>query len=105
MMDERLFQVWVHSREEDHDGVTVYRPAGYALPPARGRTGIEFRPDGTLVEHGIGRDDTAESRPGGWHLVGADRLALDGVTGDSRSVRIVSIEDDRLEVSEESPPP
>ena len=101
-MTERLYRTWIHSHEEDHDGVTVYRPVGYPLPLARGRSGVEFLPDGTLIEHAVGRDDTAETRPGSWHLVGSDRLALVGALG-SRRLRIVSLEDDRLEVAEEGP--
>ncbi len=39
---------WTHSFEEDHDGISVYRRDDFAFPPARGRRGVEFRPDGTL---------------------------------------------------------
>lgn len=51
-------QTWWHSFEEDHDDVAVYRPDGFGFPPARGRRGLEVDPDGTLVELGLGRDDT-----------------------------------------------
>jgi hypothetical protein len=48
---------WVHAHEEDEGDVQVYRPAGYDLPPARGRRGIEFRPDGEVVVLGPGPAD------------------------------------------------
>lgn len=51
-------QTWWHSFEEDHDDVAVYRPDGFGFPPARGRRGLEVDPDGTVVELGLGRDDT-----------------------------------------------
>jgi hypothetical protein len=36
-----LFKEWLTSYEEDaKDGLLVYRPAGFAFPPSRGRTGF-----------------------------------------------------------------
>ena len=53
-----LFRRWVHVREEDEPGgVRVYRPADHPIPPARGRDGVEFRPDGTVVAYAIGPVD------------------------------------------------
>ncbi|WP_329332347.1 hypothetical protein OG866_05805 [Streptomyces sp. NBC_00663] len=54
-----LIGTWVHSYEEDSPGVTVYRPAGYPFPPARGRRGLEFAADGTFRERPLGRGDAA----------------------------------------------
>jgi hypothetical protein len=51
---------WTHSFEEDHDGITVYRRADFTFPPARGRRGVEFRPDGTFTELSPGRADAPE---------------------------------------------
>ncbi len=39
----RLCQRWIHSHEEDTDTEMVYRPADFAFPPSRGRTGFENR--------------------------------------------------------------
>jgi hypothetical protein len=74
-----LFRRWVHVREEDDGDVRVYRPAGSDIPPARGRRGIEFRPDGELLVYGPGRADKPEASPGSWD-----------------DVEIVSVEPDRL---------
>jgi hypothetical protein len=78
-MDDALYRRWVHAREEDEGEVKVYRPAGYDLPPARGRRGIEFRPDGELLVYGPGPADKPVATPG--------RM---------EDVEIVSVEPDRL---------
>jgi hypothetical protein len=74
-----LFRRWLHSREEDEGDLRVYRPAGYDLPPARGRRGIEFRPSGELLLYGPGPADKPVATPGHWD-----------------DVEIVSVEPDRL---------
>ncbi|TDD62216.1 hypothetical protein E1263_04910 [Kribbella antibiotica] len=68
--------------------MTVYRRDDYAFPPARGRRGVQFRPDGTLVEYALGRGDAPEARPAG-------RWTSDGGLTDGR---IVSATPDRLEI-------
>jgi hypothetical protein len=78
-MSADLYRRWIHSREEDEGDLRVYRPAGYDLPPARGRRAIEFRPDGELLVYGPGPDDRPTAAPG----------SMD-------DVEIVSVEPDRL---------
>jgi hypothetical protein len=68
--------VWLHSHEEDTASTIVYRPRGYAFPPSRGRDALEFRPGGTLVEHGIGPDDRGEAVPGRWEVLRDGRILL-----------------------------
>jgi hypothetical protein len=85
---------WVHSHEEDGEGETVFRPAGYGFPPARGRTSIDLRADGTYVERAPGPVDVPVESTGDWSLEG-DRL----VVGD-RAWRIAGAEKDRLSVRE-----
>jgi hypothetical protein len=92
-----LTRHWGHSFEEDHDDVRVYRPAGHPFPPARGRDGLDLRPDGTYVDIGVGRGDAGSARPGTWHADG-DRLQLTPGTGPQRSVQIVHLAPDRLEL-------
>jgi hypothetical protein len=74
-----LFRRWVHAREEDEGDLRVYRPAGSDLPPARGRRGIEFRPDGEMLVYAPGPGDKPTASPG--------RM---------EDVEIVSVEPDRL---------
>ncbi|MEV5239751.1 hypothetical protein AB0K89_11670 [Streptomyces cinnamoneus] len=85
-----LFRRWVHAHEEDHDDVSVYRPTGYAFPPARGRSGVEFRTDGTFVDHPIGRGDAPASVPGFWHAQDERRITL-SFPGTGRPERVVEI--------------
>jgi hypothetical protein len=66
----------VRSHEDDTDDELVFRPASYDFPPARGRTSIELRPDGTYVESSPGPVDVPEEHAGRWSLEG-DRLVLE----------------------------
>jgi hypothetical protein len=88
---------WTHSFEEDHDDVTVYRPHGYDFPRARGRAGLEFRPDGSFVDWSIGAGDARTPRPGSW--IDDDNLRLITAAGNSRTVSVVAHTDDRLELA------
>ena len=78
-LPEELFRRWVHVREEDEGDLRVYRPAGWDLPPARGRRGIEFRPGGEMLVYSPGPADKPTASPG----------SMD-------DVEIVSVEPDRL---------
>jgi hypothetical protein len=73
----------------------VYRRDDFAFPPARGRRGVEFRPDGTFVEWAIGRGDAPEPRLGRWQPSGviARAGAMPG------SARVVTVTPDRLELT------
>ncbi|GGF91673.1 hypothetical protein GCM10007304_02020 [Rhodococcoides trifolii] len=88
---------WTHSFEEDHDDVTVYRPQGYDFPRARGRAGLEFRPDGSFVDWSIGAGDARTARAGSW--VADDHLRLITAAGNARTVSVVARTDDRLELA------
>lgn len=66
MLPNSIFRRWQHSYEEDAGDVQAYRPFEYPFPPARGRTGIEFRPDGQFVRWVIGPGDAPEAVPARW---------------------------------------
>jgi len=88
---------WMHSHEEDDGDVRVYRPAGYELPPARGRRGLEFRPDGELVVYGPGPADKPQAASGHWEPAGEHRARVSLPQADEpRELEIVSVEPDRL---------
>ena len=87
-----LCKHWMHSHEEDTEEETVYRPASYQFPPARGRTGFELNPDGSLTEHGIGPTDRRTRTAGKWKLKG-DALQIG-----TRAMKIVSLDPQRLVV-------
>jgi hypothetical protein len=81
----------MHSHEEDEGDLRVYRPASYEFPPARGRRGLEFKPDGELVLYGPGPSDKPEATTERWSSAGPGRVRV----GD-RELEIVSVEPDRL---------
>jgi hypothetical protein len=89
---------WVHSHEEDTDREMVFRPAAFKFPPSRGRRSFELKPDGTLVEGGIGPTDRPVETQGTWELQD-DRLLLRRDPSEApRVMRIASVEVDRLVV-------
>jgi hypothetical protein len=65
-----LCRVWLHSREEDKDGLKNYRPAdgSFQFPSARGRYGLTFAADGTGGMTYPGPTDATATAPFKWHL-------------------------------------
>lgn len=71
-----IFQHWTHSREEDQSDIQVYRPSDYAFPPARGREGLEFRPNGEFILYQIGATDASHAVSGQWSLQDSNRVEV-----------------------------
>ena len=86
--------IWVHSHEEDGEGVQVYRPPTYDFPPARGRESIELQAGGALVDRGPGPTDVPAEAEGTWALRG-ETLVLRSAAGE-RALDVVAAEDDQL---------
>jgi hypothetical protein len=88
---------WVHAREEDTATEQVYRPAGFPLPPSRGRTGMEFNVDGTFKRIGIGATDISSVKQGAWQVdpakAGEVRVEVDG---QPQTLQIQDLKQDRL---------
>jgi hypothetical protein len=83
-----IFGLWLHSQEEDTQTTTVYRPRGYLFPPSRGRSAVEFRPDGTYIEYSSGPDDRGQAIVGSWQDLGSCRVQITVPrSGGSPSVR------------------
>ncbi len=99
-----LARRWMHSFEEVHDGIAVYRPADYPFPPARGRAGIEFSDDGSFTEWAIGRGDAREPVPGRWQTATAGTLAVTTERGGDQVLEVVQLSPDRLEVRRRTGP-
>jgi hypothetical protein len=93
-----LFRRWVHVREEDSADIRVYRPADRPLPPARGRDGIEFHPDGTFVDWEPGPVDApVTSGEKTWTTDGTDTVRLRDRAGRTAVVlKIAAVTDDVL---------
>jgi hypothetical protein len=88
-----LFRHWIHSREEDQDGVQSFRTQGFAFPPSFGRDGTELRPDGTFVQDDIRPADGIVQTPGTGPSRGPGQVAVrfDGAREDY-AFTIVSVE-------------
>src|SRR5438552_2214834 len=92
---------WVHSHEEDKDAEMVFRPAHFSFPPSRGRKSFELKPDGQLIQSGIGPTDRRSITAGTWKLEEGDRLAFyDDPHAPPRQVlQIKAVQPDRLVVA------
>jgi hypothetical protein len=96
-----LQQAWLHAHEEDSPGQTVYRPASYDFPPARGRAGFELLPGQRLRYTGIAPADGPSHANGYWQLRQETPLAvllLSLPKQPDRRLSIISISADRLVV-------
>jgi hypothetical protein len=72
----QLVGQWLHSFEEDEGDIRVYRPESFAFPRARGRPGIEFRPNGEFVDLSVGPADANLPALGSWDLEGPGQIAI-----------------------------
>jgi hypothetical protein len=95
-----LHQHWVHSHEEDTETERVFRPASFAFPRSRGRSAMALKPDGGLVETGIGPTDRPQESLETWKLEGDDSLSIyeKGKQKPKRTMKILSLDQDRLVV-------
>jgi hypothetical protein len=77
----------------------VFRPANYAFPPSRGRTGFELRPDGSAAVLGPAPTDAPQELSGTWKIDDAKRLIVHvPELQQTQSMTIVSSGPDRLVV-------
>ena len=93
-----LFKHWGHSYEESTDDADVYRPSGFAFPPAFGRRGLEIRADGDFVLHAIGPADGTIAIPGHWIADGPDRISVCLQDRAPFTLTILSVDDDLLRI-------
>jgi hypothetical protein len=96
---------WVHVPNEDTDTARVYRRDTGALPPLRGgHTGFELQEGGRAVRTGAGPDDRLQSTEATWQLTSDGTLVLtpSAPGTPSESLRIISVEPDRLVVERSS---
>lgn len=101
-LPDNIFQNWKHSFEEDAGGITVYRPASYNFPRARGRAGLEFRRDGTLIEWSAGPADAPKGLPGRWVSESPTRVRISPQESarPARTLEIVQCDDNILKVKQ-----
>ena len=101
-LPDEIFRRWGHSFEEDEGDVRVYRPAEYDFPRARGRAGIEFRPDGTFIDWVIGPGDATEPVNARWQTEAPGRVvaSFEGEARPARAFEIVEVGPDVLKLRE-----
>lgn len=97
-MNTLILGRWLHSYEEDDDGVETYRPADHSFPPSRGRKGFEIYEDGRFVELAIAPTDGTLERQGRWSEGDDGRLDVRMEDGTSYALEVVTIEEDSLRV-------
>jgi hypothetical protein len=98
-----IFRRWTHSREEDTNGLTVFRPSNFNFPPSRGREGMEFRQNGEFVQYNIGATDRSEAVPGRWRVGPDNSIEIEFETGQAAGYRliVISVDDNVLIVRRE----
>ena len=80
-LDKRdLLGDWMHSHEEDTNGLTVFRPSTFAFPLSRGRKSFSLRADGTYKGTIPGPTDRPAPTSGRWALKGTT-LSLSAAKG------------------------
>ena len=97
---DAIAQYWVHSHEEDTDTEMVFRPASFNFPRSRGRRSFELKPDGALIDEGIGPTDRREQSEGTWELDAGGNLALfhGSQKQTARVLKLLSVDRGRLVV-------
>jgi hypothetical protein len=91
-----LFKHWVYSH--DSDGISVYRPFGTRLPPARGRRAFEIREDGEFVRYDIGATDRSRAVVGRWRAEGPRRIRISYEDGQEHTLDVIDCGPDELKV-------
>jgi hypothetical protein len=99
-LPECIFKYWVHSREEDTEGVLVYRPSNFKFPPSRGRERFEVKQSGEFIQYAIGRDDRSKKDIGHFQVVESNTLyiSFDEVQLRPFTLQILTCDDDVLRV-------
>jgi hypothetical protein len=95
---EAVFRHWVRSHEEDADDIQVFRPKGFAFPPARGRPELDIRKDGTVTAYQIGPGDGLNPVNGAWIATTASTLEITLDNGEKSTMVIDSVTVDVLNV-------
>ena len=95
-----IFKHWIHSREEDTEGVRVYRPSDYKFPPSRGREGFEIKENGEFIRYGIGPTDARQKIPGTWTIESKNQIqvSLEAPRQISYTMQIISCDETLLKV-------
>src|SRR5215212_7472783 len=94
---------WIHSHEEDANGIQVYRPSTFDFPLSRKtRMAFDIEKNGTYIQqYGIGPDDTREKVEGNWTTIEESntiKIEFADKSIKSYKMSIVSSSDDILKI-------
>lgn len=93
-----LGHTWVRAREEEQEeGIEVYRPEGYPLPPARGRAEFSADPNGEFHYSGIGPTDAPSKSAGRWQSGAKNEMHVE-LDGRDFVLEVIEVTDDLLRV-------
>jgi hypothetical protein len=99
-LPSQIFRRWTHSYEDDAADARAYRPVEYEFPPARGRAGLEFRPDGTFIDWEIAPTDAQRGIHGSWRVDESGHLHVSTEQGlrEGRVFEIIECDDQILKL-------
>ena len=89
---------WIHSYEEDTDGVKVYRLASYDFPPSRGRTGFLLKEDKSFINYEIAPTDGIAERKGNCNIEGSKMTLSFEDSTRNYVIEVISIENNVLKI-------
>ena len=75
-IDNRIFQVWKHSYEEDTNGNHIYRPTSYSFPLGWSRKGLEFHKDGHVIVYEFASNDMSVEVAGRWAAINSNVMKI-----------------------------
>jgi hypothetical protein len=103
-----IFRHWVHSREEDAEGLEIFRSEDFEFPPSFGRDGFEMHENGDFVQEDIGPADGIVRVPGRWDALGPRQVAVSfygAATRPGFTFEIVAVDDAVLRIRRGPPQP
>ena len=83
--DPAIFQKWLHSYEEDTQGIKIYRPSSFDYPIGWGRHGMKFKDDGTYILYDIAPNDEMVQICGNWKSLSKDQLEITFPAGEKET--------------------
>lgn len=100
VFSSKIYQHWIHSYEEDIDGLQVYRSSEYQFPPSRGREGFEIKENRQFILYTIGPTDRPQAILGHWEKLDETTLKvlLKGRENQALIINIIDVSDQYLKI-------
>lgn len=75
-LPSELFKTWFHSREEDAEGLKVYRVENFNFPPSRFREEMEIEDNGEFIVTVPGTTDGRQEMIGTWTASEGNKISV-----------------------------